>query len=66
MVIRVVGVLGVFTNVGLLIYVRNAITTNQSIIFFSCVFIILLIKYLLSFRKMEEDEVGRRCKLKTE
>jgi hypothetical protein len=65
-VIRVVGVVGVFTNVAILIYVRKAIAQNQSIAFFMCVFFILLIKYLISFSKSSEDEVGKRCKIKTE
>lgn len=48
-VIRAISVIGVFINVALIIYVRNVITDDKAIVFFSCVFLILVIKYLMSF-----------------
>lgn len=47
--IRIVSVLGVFVNVALIVYVRNLVTDNKAVVLFSCVFVILVIKYLMSF-----------------
>lgn len=47
--IRIVSVLGVFVNVALIIYVRNLVTDNKAVVLFSSVFVILVIKYLMSF-----------------
>lgn len=65
-VIRVISVVGVFVNVALVIYVRNIVTEDKAITFFSCVFVILVIKYIHSFSSRSEDDVGKRCKSKTE
>lgn len=65
-VIRVISVVGVFVNVALVIYVRNIVTEDKAITFFSCVFVILVIKYMHSFASRNEDDVGKRCKSKTE
>lgn len=65
-VIRVISVVGVFVNVALVIYVRNIVTEDKAITFFSCVFLILVIKYMYSFASSNEDDVGKRCKSKTE
>lgn len=64
-VIRGISVVGVFINVALIIYVRNVITEDKAIVFFSCVFLILVIKYLMSFGSKDEDVVGKRCKART-
>jgi hypothetical protein len=49
-IIKIVSVIGVFINVALVVYIRNYSTkSDQSIIYFSCVFVILIIKYLMSF-----------------
>jgi hypothetical protein len=58
-------VVGVFVNIALIIYVRNVVTEDKAIVFFSCVFVILVIKYILSFGSKNEDDVGKRCKTKT-
>lgn len=47
--IRIVSVLGVFVNVALIVYVRNLVTDNKAVVLFSSVFVILVIKYLMSF-----------------
>lgn len=61
-ILKFISVLGVFVNIALIIYVRNAISDAKSIVFFSCVFIVLVIKYIFSFGSGDEDSVGKRCK----
>lgn len=65
-VIKIVSVIAVFVNVGLVLFVREAITTDRAIVYFSCVFVILTFKYIMSFRTKDEDIVGKRCRIKTE
>lgn len=65
-IVRVMSVIGVFTNCALLIYIRGIFGVNKPIAFFASVFVILVLKYLLSFSSKDEDEVGKRCKAKTD
>lgn len=65
-IVKVIAVLGVFVNVGLVVYIREVISTEKSVAFFASVFIILVIKFLLSLKSREQDNVGKRCKAKIE
>lgn len=48
-ILKAVSVIGVFFNIALIIFVRNAISDAKSIVYFSCVFVILVLKYIFSF-----------------
>lgn len=65
-VIRIISVVGVFVNVALVVYVRKVVNDDKAIVFFTCVFLILVIKYIMSFGSSNEDVVGKRCKNRTE
>lgn len=46
---RCVAVIGVFTNCALVVYVRGVGGDNKAVLFFAAVFVVLVIKYLMSF-----------------
>lgn len=48
-VIKIISVIAVFVNVGLILFVREAITQDRGIIYFACVFVVLGFKYVMSF-----------------
>ena len=64
--LNVISVIGVFVNVAVIVYLRELFTESQSVVYFSLVFVILIIKYAANVAfQTKEDIVGKRSKFKT-
>lgn len=64
--LKVVSVIGVFTNVAVVVYARELFPNRKSLAYFTIVFIILIIKYAVSLAfSAKEDLVGKRSTFKT-
>ena len=65
-ILNVVSVIGIFTNVAVVIYIRELFPERKSLVFFSLVFIILILKYAAHIAlQPKEDIVAKRARFKT-